>query len=383
MPCGVPLQVSGARGRLSLRSLGGGLRSWLAVRGTCTAALNLTAPPLLRLAALFRHLRNGGRSQPFRSTQSGSFRRDTPRRTIRWRNVPPLRGTPRYASCHREAGTDMLPPGTFLIHLRDAGEECPRPLTPLLVAEPEGEVLRPLGGLGPRAGLVRGARPARPVPAVRVVLVDDAAHQPAAHAGEFRRVEREPLVLGHLHGDRLEVGEMGGAAELLAAGADPPHHPRLVADADLAHLDAGTKFVGQVLDQLPEIDPAVRREVEDRLAPVEEELGPHELHRELSRFDPGEAIGVGVPLAPGVFLVRVEVVGGGRPDHLRERGLARVEGYVVDPLDDLPQDRTALGHHDRVVPLAERDPGAVVMARLAYAAEPDARQIHFGTYSFR
>src|SRR3990172_12203737 len=34
-----------------LRSLGGGLRSWLAVRETRTAALNLTAPPLLRLAA--------------------------------------------------------------------------------------------------------------------------------------------------------------------------------------------------------------------------------------------------------------------------------------------------------------------------------------------
>jgi hypothetical protein len=31
------------------RSLGGGLRSWLAVRCTCTAALNLTAPSLLRL----------------------------------------------------------------------------------------------------------------------------------------------------------------------------------------------------------------------------------------------------------------------------------------------------------------------------------------------
>src|SRR4030042_4365166 len=50
----LPLPVPRARGRLSLRSLGGGLRSWLAVRGTCTAAL-LTAPPLLRLAALFRH----------------------------------------------------------------------------------------------------------------------------------------------------------------------------------------------------------------------------------------------------------------------------------------------------------------------------------------
>jgi len=34
-----------------LRSLGGGLRSWLAVRLTCTPALYLTAPPLLRLAA--------------------------------------------------------------------------------------------------------------------------------------------------------------------------------------------------------------------------------------------------------------------------------------------------------------------------------------------
>src|SRR3970282_2292778 len=41
----------GERPRRSLRSLGGGLRSWLAVRWTRTAALNLTAPPLLRLAA--------------------------------------------------------------------------------------------------------------------------------------------------------------------------------------------------------------------------------------------------------------------------------------------------------------------------------------------
>src|SRR3990170_4506358 len=43
--------VGAERSRVSLRSLGGGLRSWLAVLGTCTAALNLTAPPLLRLAA--------------------------------------------------------------------------------------------------------------------------------------------------------------------------------------------------------------------------------------------------------------------------------------------------------------------------------------------
>src|SRR3990172_11482833 len=47
-----PKENVGAEGsRVSLRSLGGGLRSWLAVRGTCTRALNLTAPPLLRLAA--------------------------------------------------------------------------------------------------------------------------------------------------------------------------------------------------------------------------------------------------------------------------------------------------------------------------------------------
>ncbi|MGB3399954.1 MAG: hypothetical protein WBA34_07260, partial [Candidatus Deferrimicrobiaceae bacterium] len=42
---------SSERSQPSLRSLGGGLRSWLAVRETRTAALNLTAPPLLRLAA--------------------------------------------------------------------------------------------------------------------------------------------------------------------------------------------------------------------------------------------------------------------------------------------------------------------------------------------
>ena len=38
-----------AEGDDRLRRLGGGLRSWLAVRCTRTSALNLTAPPLLRL----------------------------------------------------------------------------------------------------------------------------------------------------------------------------------------------------------------------------------------------------------------------------------------------------------------------------------------------
>jgi len=90
------------------------------------------------------------------------------------------------------------------------------------------------------------------------VLVDQAAHQPPADPGELRRVERQLLVFRHLDRDRLEVAQEGRAAQLLAARADAANRARLVAHPDLAHLDARAEFVRQVLDKIPEVDPAVR-----------------------------------------------------------------------------------------------------------------------------
>src|SRR3990170_1791444 len=48
--------------RVGLRSLGGGFRSWLAVRYTCAAALNLTSPPSCVLLRRDVPRRVGGQS---------------------------------------------------------------------------------------------------------------------------------------------------------------------------------------------------------------------------------------------------------------------------------------------------------------------------------
>src|SRR4030042_898915 len=71
-----------------------------------------------------------------------------------------------------------------------------------------------------RRGLGGGAGPARLPAGVRIVLVDQAAHQPPADPGELRRVERQLLVLRHLDRDRLEVAQEGRAAELPAARSE-------------------------------------------------------------------------------------------------------------------------------------------------------------------
>jgi len=60
------------RSQVSLRCLGGGLRSWLAVRWTCTAALNLTAPPILRLLRLVPGTRGDAGGSTKRPVERGS-----------------------------------------------------------------------------------------------------------------------------------------------------------------------------------------------------------------------------------------------------------------------------------------------------------------------
>src|SRR5881392_2519933 len=69
-------------------------------------------------------------------------------------------------------------------------------------------------------------------------LVAQAAFQPAALAGELRRIETELLLLGHLDRDRLERAQPGRAAERAAARTVAAEHLGFVADADLSHLDA-------------------------------------------------------------------------------------------------------------------------------------------------
>src|SRR6185369_4042781 len=117
---------------------------------------------------------------------------------------------------------------------------------------------------------------------VRVVLVPQAAFEPPAHARELRRVQRQSLLLRHLHRYRLKLAQPRGAAELPAAGADAPDHLRLVARADLLHLDARVQRLREIADELAKIDATLRAKVEDRLARVEEVLHLHELHAHLA-----------------------------------------------------------------------------------------------------
>src|SRR3989304_4528708 len=83
----------------------------------------------------------------------------------------------------------------------------------------------------------------------------------------------------------------------------PPSRAPLVSHPDLSHLDPRPQLGGQVLHQLPEVDPSVRREVEDRLAAVEEVLGPHQFHRKAPFRDPGGAERSPIRPPAGVLLV--------------------------------------------------------------------------------
>ena len=88
---------------------------------------------------------------------------------------------------------------------------------------------------------------------VRVVLVAQTAHESAAESRDLQGVEREVLLLGHADRHGLELAPEPHAAQLLAAVAQPADHPRLVAHADLAHVDARVEPAREVADQVAEV----------------------------------------------------------------------------------------------------------------------------------
>ena len=86
---------------------------------------------------------------------------------------------------------------------------------------------------------------------VQRMLVLQAAHQPAAGAGDLQRVGRQVLHLGHPQADRLEVLQEGGAAQVAAAVAQPADQPGRVAGPDLPQVDPRPQAAGQLADQRP------------------------------------------------------------------------------------------------------------------------------------
>src|SRR5690606_13328731 len=125
---------------------------------------------------------------------------------------------------------------------------------------------------------------------VEIVLVGQAAEEPAAAARHLARVQREVLILRHFDRDRDEVPEEARAAELAAADADAADELRLVAGADLLQLDAGLESRRELLDEIAEVDPAGRREVDDDLVAAELDVALEDRHLELELVDaaPGD-----------------------------------------------------------------------------------------------
>ena len=109
-----------------------------------------------------------------------------------------------------------------------------------------------------------------------------------------RFVLREVLLFCHLDGDRDEIAHPGVAAEGPAADTVAAQYLGLVADADLAQLDAGAENACEVFDQVAEVHAPVRREVKQHLAVVKCVLRVDELHL--------EAVGLDLLLADAVSL---------------------------------------------------------------------------------
>ena len=115
---------------------------------------------------------------------------------------------------------------------------------------------------------------------IRVGFVFQTAHQPSAGAGNLRRVQGQILLLRHLDGDGDEIRHIRAAAERPSADADAAEHLCLIAHADLAQLDPGFEDGCEILDQTPEIDAAVGREIKQDLFAVKRVLRADQLHVE-------------------------------------------------------------------------------------------------------
>src|SRR5207253_11457327 len=106
------------------------------------------------------------------------------------------------------------------------------------------------GDLGAAAGAARAGSAAREMEyladlrelalhfLVRLELIDQAALEASADAGELGEVQRQILLFGHADGDVGELVQPRGAAQRATTGAHAAHDFGLVARADLAQLDA-------------------------------------------------------------------------------------------------------------------------------------------------
>ena len=151
--------------------------------------------------------------------------------------------------------------------------------------------------------------------AIGFVLVGQAAEQASTLTGNLVGIQGQALLFGHFDRNRSEIGQKCTAAEFPTTDAEAAGEFGFVPYADLAHFDAGVKVVRQVLDQVPEIDPAVGGEIEHDLGTVEQIFGPHQLHIHFAFLDPLLAELEGLPLPSAVGGRQGSIFFGGQAQH--------------------------------------------------------------------
>src|SRR5690606_19106229 len=82
------------------------------------------------------------------------------------------------------------------------------------------------------------------------VFIHQTAAQATAHAGDLRRVERDPLHLRHLDRDWAEVCQEGAATAQDTARPKPTKQLGDITRANLTHLDLHVEVLAEFGDQL-------------------------------------------------------------------------------------------------------------------------------------
>ena len=190
---------------------------------------------------------------------------------------------------------------------------------------------------------------------IGLMLILQAAHQTAAHAGNLRRVERQVLVLRHVDGHRVEIVQIRAAAQLAPAGAQPADHLGLVAHADLAQFNARAEHAGKVLDQLAEVHAPVRGKVKQHFTHVKRAFRGHKVHFQTALLDLALAHDKRLVRTPLVALDRFAVRIGRDAHHAPERLHHRLLGNLGVSLHTAAVLQPARGIHDNIRPRSYLD----------------------------
>lgn len=106
------------------------------------------------------------------------------------------------------------------------------------------------------------------------------AHQSAAAAGNFSRIEGKPLFLCHFNGNWLKFAQKALAAKFPSANTNTAEDFCLVPHADLTQFNACPENCSQILDQIPEIHTIFSGKIEQQFAVIKRTFYFNQFHFE-------------------------------------------------------------------------------------------------------